>query len=205
MRIIMIVEGDTERAFKTALLQFLGNRLAGRMPSLKFEKCDGPIPIGDQLQRRVAWSLNDRKEPADHVIVLTDVYTGGKPPKFTDAADAKEKMRRWVGDDPRFHPHAAQYDFEAWLLPYWATIQRLAESEQSAPQGRPEDVNHDQPPAHRIEAVFNQGSRPRKYVKPRDAGRILRDNDLSVAIDQCPELKALVNTILTLCDAPPIP
>lgn len=36
------------------------------------------------------------------------------------------------------------------------------------------------------------------HVKPRDALRILRDNDLSVAVDACPELKAFVNTIIGL-------
>jgi len=35
-------------------------------------------------------------------------------------------------------------------------------------------------------------------VKPRDALRILKDNDLSVSIEVCPELKAFVNTILRL-------
>jgi len=47
--------------------------------------------------------------------------------------------------------------------------------------------------------IFETGQSRDSYVKPRDAGRILRDNDLSVAISQCAELKALVNTILRLC------
>jgi hypothetical protein len=108
-------------------------------------------------------------------------------------------MRQWVGDDPRFHPHAAQHDFEAWLLPYWSTIQRLAKNSGSAPGGNPETVNHNHPPAHRIMEIFERGRCRDSYVKPRDAGRILRDNDLLLAIDQCAELKALVNTILSAC------
>lgn len=43
------------------------------------------------------------------------------------------------------------------------------------------------------------------YVKSRDAPRILRDNNLMEAIDQCKELKALVNSILSICDGPIIP
>ena len=43
------------------------------------------------------------------------------------------------------------------------------------------------------------------YVKPRDAGRILDAQDLSLAVDQCAELKALVNSILTICDGDEIP
>lgn len=41
-------------------------------------------------------------------------------------------------------------------------------------------------------------------MKPRDAARILRDEDLTVSIEKCPELKAFINTILTICEADPI-
>jgi hypothetical protein len=47
--------------------------------------------------------------------------------------------------------------------------------------------------------VFRTGPKTRSYVKARDAGRILAGEDLSLAIDKCPELKAFVDTILTLC------
>ncbi len=36
------------------------------------------------------------------------------------------------------------------------------------------------------------------YVKPRDALRILKENDLRVAVDACPELKGFLNTIIRL-------
>jgi hypothetical protein len=127
------------------------------------------------------------------------ILTGTHPPEFIDATDAKNKMRSWVGTEPRFHPHAAQYDFEAWLLPYWQSVQRLAGHNQTAPPGNPETVNHNNPPAHRIKQVFEMGKCRDSYVKPRDAGRILRENDLSVSIGQCSELKELVNAIIGLC------
>ena len=38
------------------------------------------------------------------------------------------------------------------------------------------------------------------YIKPRDASRILSENDLSVAVGQCPELKSFINTILEVCN-----
>lgn len=144
-------------------------------------------------------------EEANHVIALTDVYTGKNPPEFQDAADAKTKMRQWVGHEPRFHPHAAQYDFEAWLLPYWSVIQRLSKVAQAkAPWSRPEQVNHGKPPAHRLKALFEAGGCRDSYSKPRDAAKILREADLSIAISQCEELRSLVNTILGICGGKPI-
>lgn len=204
MKICIIVEGKTEKVFQQPLLAFLRPRV-GRMPKLEFQPYHGRIPTKDKLRRIVINLLSGRKG-ADHVIALTDVYTGPPPFQFKDAFEAKEKMRAWVGDEPRFHPHAAQHDFEAWLLPYWSTIQQLTGHGMSAPTGNPESVNHNKPPAYRIMQMFELGAKCRdSYVKPRDAGRILRDNDLLVSINQCAELKAFVNTIISLSGGESIP
>ncbi|MEX2091264.1 MAG: DUF4276 family protein [Pirellulales bacterium] len=199
MRIALIVEGETEMAFLPHLRRFLETRLEGRMPKFDPLPFDGRIPTRDKLKRLVRNTLEDRKRPADAVIAITDVYTGSLPPEFEDAADAKVQMRNWVGDEPRFHPHVAQHDFEAWLLPYWRTIQKLAGSNRASPGSNPELVNHHNPPAARIKEVFRNGSRGRGYVKPRDADRILRGQDLFVSANHCPELKSFLNTVLHLC------
>lgn len=204
MKIVLIVEGRTEQAFLPYLRKYLQGRLQGNMPRLKTFRYDGRIPTEDKLDR-VVRNLLAGRNAADHVIALTDVYTGSRPPEFQDATDAKNKMRRWTDNNPKFHPHAAQFDFEAWLLPYWTTIQHLAGHNQAAPAGNPETVNHGAPPAHRIKALFEAGQCRDSYVKPRDAGRILKDNDLSIAINRCGELKALVNTIITLCSGNALP
>ncbi len=204
MKIAVIVEGKTEKAFIHNLREYLKKRLPGNMPKLDPVPYDGRIPKDGKL-KRVVENLLQGANAADCVIALTDVYTGTTPPDFIDAQDAKNKMRQWVGGEPRFHPHAAQYDFEAWLLPYWPTIQKLAKHDKAAPGGNPETVNHDNPPAYRIKEIFEIGKCRDSYVKPRDAGRILRENDLSVSISQCAELKSFINTILSVCGGTIIP
>ena len=204
VKIAIIVEGKTEKVFLPHLRTFLSSRLAGRMPRLDPLVYDGRIPKEDKLKRLVQNEFQGRNA-ADHVVALTDVYTGTNPPDFLDAADAKTKMRQWVGNEPRFHPHAAQHDFEAWLLPYWSTIQRIAGHNKAAPLGQPEQVNHNNPPACRIKEIFEIGKCRDSYVKPRDAGKILDQNDLSVAINVCDELKAFVNTILRISGGSEIP
>lgn len=204
MKISLIIEGKTERVFVRVLRDYLHSKLAGRMPTLDPVPFDGRIPKGPELKRQVDLLLSGRR-PSDHVIALTDVYTGAHPPEFIDAADAKRIMRQWVGGEPRFHPHAAQYEFEAWLLPYWPTIQRLARHNAAAPSGNPEHVNHDKPPSRRIKEIFERGRCRDSYVRTRDALRILRENDLAVAIQRCSELKAFVNTILQICGGGQIP
>jgi len=91
------------------------------------------------------------------------------------------------------------------LLPYWSTIQRLAGHNKAAPSSNAETVNHNNPPSYRIKEIFEIVRCRDSYIKPRDAGRILRENDLTVAINQCTELKAFVNTILSVCGGAVIP
>jgi len=201
VKIAIIVEGKAERVFAPVLKSFLPKRLK-EIPNLDFVPQDGRIPKGDKL-KRVVGNLLGGRAAADHVIAVTDVYTGTE--EFVDAADAKAKMRKWVGDDPRFHPHAAQYDFEAWLLPYWKTIQKIAGHNKTSPGSNPELVNHNKPPSHHIREIFEAGECKRSYVKPRDAKKILESQDLMDAIQKCPEFKALVNTILELSGGKPIP
>jgi hypothetical protein len=201
MKIAILVEGRTEQAFKPYLIAFLRGRLADQMPKLDLFRYDGRIPKEAKLRRTVENLLSGR-EKADAVIALTDVYTGTQD--FVDAADAKAKMLDWVGGNDCFHPHAAQHDFEAWLLPYWNEIQKVAGSNRTAPPGAPESVNHNKPPSFHIKEIFRVGDCRRDYSKVRDANRILRNQDISVAAAKCPELKAFLNTILTLCGGQPI-
>jgi len=193
-RIAIIVEGETETLLKPALDRYLKRFLAGRMPRLDFVPQGGRLPTGDGLKRLVCRLLKTH----DAVIALTDVYTGANPPAFTDAADAKAKLSAWVGDEPRFHPHAAQYETEAWLLPFWPRIVDLAGSRRRAPSGPPEQVNHDRPPARLLNEVFQTGSRGRRYSKTRDGAAILRDQDIEHAANACPELRALLDTLARL-------
>jgi len=197
MKISILVEGRTEMAFKPHLQAFLQVRLAGNMPRLDMFPYDGRIPKENKLRRAVENLLTIGQTPADAVIALTDVYTGTND--FVDANDAKTKMRAWVGQNAKFYPHVAQYDFEAWLLPYWADIQKLAGHKKKGPTGKPETVNHQHPPSHHVSEIFEIGTCRDSYSKARDANRILKGKDLTIAAAQCPELKAFLNTIIKLC------
>lgn len=202
MKIAILVEGATEKALMPSLRRLLNSRLPGKMPRLKPIPYHGRIPKGDKLKSDVEKLLSG-KDAYDAVIALTDVYTGTND--FKNAADAKQTMKEWVGNNPNFYPHAAQHDFEAWLLPFWPTIQKLAKHNKSVPSGNPEKVNHQKPPSKHIQEIFEQGKAPRSYSKTRDGLKILEQNDLMESIQVCSELKAFINTILSLCGGQEIP
>ncbi|WP_375469766.1 DUF4276 family protein [uncultured Nostoc sp.] len=202
MRIAILVEGATEKAFEPILQDFLKSRLQQTNLELKLITYDGRIPKKEKLKRSVE-NLLTSKDAFNAVIALTDVYTGTND--FQDAADAKAKMKTWVGNNPDFYPHVAQHDFEAWLLPYWSTIQKLAGHNKSVPGGLPEQVNHNKPPSYHIKEIFEIGKCKNSYSKTREILRILKNQDLMVSINQCPEFKAFINTILLLCEVDLIP
>ena len=196
-KIAVIVEGKTEKVFKNILLRFLKTKLEGQMPAIRFLPMKGRIPKGEQLKKDVERLLKNH----DAVIALTDVYTGSND--FETAEDAKQKMRSWVEESDKFYPHAAQHEFEAWLLPYWDRIRKLTGSNKTKPGNEPEKVNHGNPPSKRIGEAYQTGKK-KPYQKVLDAPRILAEQDLNVAIEACPELKSFVNTILKLCGADPL-
>jgi len=61
-------------------------------------------------------------------------------------------------------------------------------------------VPHERPPSRRLDELCRVARPPRKYVKPIEMAAILRNQDLTVAAAQCPELKSLLNTLLSLAD-----
>jgi hypothetical protein len=196
VKIAILVEGATEVAFREKLREFLKSRLGQEMPRLDFKPQDGRIPKEGKLKRIVENLLDN--DGYDAVIALTDIYTGTKD--FQNATDAKDKMMSWVGHNSRFYAHTALHDFEAWLLPYWTTIQALAVHNRSAPNGAPETVNHQKPPSYWIKEIFRLGKCKRDYNKLSDGKAILKKNDLMNAVHACPELKDFVNRIISLCN-----
>ena len=58
-------------------------------------------------------------------------------------------------------------------------------------------MNQDRPPSKRLNELYRIARPSRKYVKPIEMAAILRNQDLTVAADQCSELKSLLNTLLT--------
>jgi len=92
-------------------------------------------------------------------------------------------------------------------LPYWPRIQQLAGCKRKSPGANPEKVNHNKPPSQHLKDLFESGKRRGRfsYNKPRDAKRILQNQDLQVAAAACAELKQFLNTILDLAGGELLP
>jgi hypothetical protein len=197
MTIVLLVEGATETALKDKLKAFLDERAeAEGRPKVTLRTKDiAPLNPG-KLRHRVRLELGESKVTA--VVGLVDVY-----PDFTSADEAKQFLRD-AADDERFYAHAAQYDVEAWLLPYWDFICDRLGVRKAKPGTRPEQVDLEWPPSKHLGELYRTAKPSRKYVKPIEMATILRNQDLTVAANQCPELKSLLNTLLSLAGLTPL-
>ena len=193
----MLAEGDTERAAATHLKAFLDARSQGVADKvrLKVLRQDGGL-----LERSVR-GLSEaalRDSSTIGVVALTDVY-----PKFTSAQHARQTIQAWMPADSRCHVHVALHDFEAWLLVGWEALLKQAGVTARKPwSARPESVNGNNPPAHRIGNLFQTGKPPRKYKKPVHGQVLFEKLDLVQVADACPEFKLFLNCVLTLSGYP---
>jgi hypothetical protein len=190
LKIILLVEGKTETALKGALKSFLDDRATheGKPKiGLKTKPLDSRLLDSDRVRDQVTMSF--RAPEVKCVVGLIDVY-----PKFASSQEAKQFLRQAAGSEPRFHAHAAQFEVEAWLLPFWEEICRKLKVKRQPPGANPEQVDLQKPPSHHLAELFR--SAKRTYDKPRDAQAILQGKELTVVASQCPEFKALLNTLL---------
>ena len=199
MTIVLLVEGQTETALREHLKRFLDDRAtAGGRPKTALRTKDIMTLNPGKLRGRIRLELGQPEVTA--VVGLIDVY-----PRFLSASEAKVFLRETAGNDPHFYAHAAQFEVEAWLLPYWESIcARLGTARQAAPGPRPEQVDHEKPPSHHLKELYRLVKPCRKYIKTQEMAAILRGKDLTVPANQCPEFKALLNTLLDLSGLAPL-
>jgi hypothetical protein len=191
--VVLLAEGDTERALKEHLKAFLDQRaiLEGKQRTKLLLRSYLSLRK-DKLSRQIQLLLDEPGVEA--VVALIDVF-----PNFADAAEAKAWLRGSTDESRRFFAHAAQFDVEAWLLPYWDDICRRLKLEKRRPSAHPEHVNGHRPPAYHLDELYRQAKpKARKYNKPIEMREVLRGKDLTVAADACPEFKSLLNTLLAL-------
>jgi hypothetical protein len=185
-----MVEGATETALKAHLKRFLDARAQNERRSLvRLETRTEVNLVQGRFQRRVRQEL--AKSDVTAVVALLDVY-----PDYQSAEEAKADLRQKAGNLDNFYAHAAQYEVEAWLLPYWQDICQRVGRNQRPPGGAPEEVNLNRPPSHYLDALYRLAKR--KYVKTTEMSAILKGKDLTIAANRCPEFKAFLNTLLML-------
>jgi len=195
MKVVVFCEGSTEEALRTGLREFVQARVrgAGRI-GIETRSLDGPV-MRKKLGRLVELSL--AKSDVVGVVALSDVY-----PDFHDAKEAREALKRFgavAGRDPRFRPHAAQFDLEAWIMPFWSEIAKHLGVNATTPGARPEEIDNQRPPSHHLRDLYAKAKQ--RYEKVLDGAKWLTAERLETAAGHCPELKSFLNSLLEFAGA----
>lgn len=197
MRIVILCEGRTEAALNRGLRELFQQRSGARRVGLETR----PVPRS-KLPRLV-----ERFGSSDDVagiIALTDVY-----PDFESADEAKACLVRLAGQSPfieKFRAHVAQFELESWMMPFWDDIAKSIGVEAKKPGEKPEEINHEKPPSKHLKELFRRAKQPRRnYDKVRYASKWLTAKRLGRAAEVCPELKALLTSLLELAGGEALP
>lgn len=196
MKIVVVCEGKTEEALRNGLRDFIQARTeTNPRMGLEMRSFHGPV-MREKLGAMV--KNYDRDEDVAGVVALTDVF-----PDFDNAKVAIDKLTSAAGDLPqriRFRAHAAQYDVEAWILPFWNEIAEKLGVKANRPGAKPEEVNNQTPPSFHLKDLFKKAKR--RYEKPLEAAKWLTADRLERAAKECPQLRSFLDTLLEFAETP---
>ncbi len=195
MKIVVLCEGSSEAILKSSFREFVQSRSSGgERIGLETLKLPG-TKIVSRLQRMTSLTL--KREDVIGVVALIDVY-----PNHEDAEEAKQALYTIakVGkSEARFRAHAALWELEAWLLPFWEEIADWLRVPAKRPGPHPEQINGQSPPSKRLKELFQRAGR--EYNKVADAHKWLTAARLERAAKVCPQLKAFLNSLLEFAGA----
>lgn len=199
MRIVVLCEGTTEAALKGAIHEFVNRRTStGGRTGIATRSMDGHV-LRKKLPKLIDLygALNDVRG----IIALTDVY-----PRFRSANEARGSLQRLADTSAhveKFRAHAAQFELEAWLMPFWSEIARSLRLRARPPGAKPEEINDENPPSKRLATLYTQAKQ--HYEKVIDGPKWLTAERLERAANECPELKSFFNSLLELSEAELLP
>lgn len=191
-KIVLLVEGQTEVMLREWLKVWLDAKCeqSGR-PAVRLEvKPFAELLSPGKLKKRI--ELNLQSNDVLGVVAIIDVKCSSRTP-FEDSAAAIKFLSAGLENEPRYRAHAAQYEVEAWLLPFWDSVCKKLKQKMQAPGANPEQVDHDKPPSHHLKQLYRKADR--HYDKTRDGPAIAKGKDIEVAAAKCPNLKKLLDSI----------
>ena len=200
MKIVLLVEGWTEKELKPFIKRWLDTQLSPQTVGLQVVRFEGNA----QFLRDVAGKTHFHLSLNDTIAVfgLLDLYglkldypkQAGRDQKIKFARDhIVNKIA--PADRPRFRQHFAVHETEAWFLSdprLFSTIKLPAKCD------RPEEVNFDEPPAQLLDRLFSQGKESRGYKKTTMARVLLPKLDPALVYQKCPNFKLMMDEMLEL-------
>ena len=207
MRVLLFVEGEMEQkglppCLSTYYQRSLGLRL--RFQPICFR---GSANYVGELAKKVRMHL-EAKASGDILAAfgIVDLYglplhlPGWQNKGIADKVSLARKHFETQVGHPKFRQFFAVHETEAWLL---ADSARLPDPVRKALPGRctrPEEVNHDMPPAKLLDKLYRDKA-SRGYQKSIDGVNMLRDLSPDTVSGKCPYFREMLTELTTLVTA----
>ncbi len=196
MKLILYVEGETERYLPQFFERWLNARLQPRI-GIKTVNLGGAPNYLKDIASRVKLALRGNEIVA--VFGLIDLYGSGLDyPDGTIEEKygwARHKLEAEVAH-PLFRHQFAVHETEAWLLSDLQVFPRAVVGDLPK-TNQPETINFQSPPSQRLRDLYWRKLH-KKYKKPLEGSSLFRKLDPEVAYSRCPHLKLLLDDILAL-------
>ena len=205
MKFILLVEGDTEKAaVRDFFKRWLDPRLDNRV-GIQVVRFQGYAKLVKQLVTKARMHLQGPGcDTVIAVIGLLDLYG---PDFYPNHASTAEERYQWAVDHfesqvdrPKFRMFFAVHEFEAWLLSQPSVFPNELRSAIEPKSSHPETVNFDEPPSKVLKSVYRERLN-RSYKKTTYGKDLFRRLDPEVAVQRCPRLKSMLETMLQLAKA----
>jgi hypothetical protein len=201
MKFILLVEGYSERdAAAQFLKKWLDPKLSQRV-RVTPHRFHG---YGDFWNKAVKVAQDYLRSPEANqilgVIGLLDLYGPKFYPKESSAARvrlewATAKFEQDVNHE-KFRMFFAVHEFEAWILSQPSILPFSLSTQDSRRIQRPEEVDFESPPSSVLVDLYKRNSRT--YKKRVQGKQLLERLDPEVAYQKCPNLKKMLDTMLSL-------
>lgn len=205
MRVIIYVEGPSDKNAMEALLEKLIEKKSEEGVSINFFAIKGPNndrggdAKKDLLLKAPRKAVDTLKDPNSIVILLPDLYPKNKefPHETFQQLEAgimknfsqvlREKRIQDERLKERFKVFCFKYEMEALILAAESGLRRkLGVTSLAVTWTIPvEDQNHDRPPSKIVEQLFRDSGK--KYDKRVDPQLILRDTSYQEIAEKCPQ------------------
>ncbi len=206
MKIVLFVEGWTEKALPLFLKRWLDPQLAPYTIAVTPVRFNGVNDFLDNLANKARLHLD---APGTIVVVgLLDLY--GLRLAYPKHADRDQKIafarmeitnRIEKAYRPRFRQHFAVHETEAWFLSDPLLFSAITLPDKCA---RPEEIDFDEPPSKLLDRLFSQKG-GRGYKKTTMARNLLLKLDPMLVYQKCPNFKLMMDDILTFAHPAPEP
>lgn len=197
MKIIVYVEGPSDRTSMEKLLSPLIQEASVKGVAIKFSSLEGKKKLVNKGPKKALNII--RNNPDDCVFLVPDLYPVNVSVPHASREELQsalkqsfdqlvtEKGLQDIQPGERYFVHCFKYDMESLLLASKDALKaRVGKERFSAAWSMPvEDQDENDPPKKVVERIFSGAGM--KYKDTVDAPWIMERSDLNAVLDQCPQ------------------